>query len=221
MMGTRRPCLSSSSTMRGTAAAASSLLTVTRTSSDPARDSAAHCWTVEGTSAVSVLVMDCTTMGASEPTRTPPTTTVTVFLRGIIAMETISLSRGERGTAATTADSSAPAQSLRQVVVDDHDGEQHQEDERGLVDALFDAQADVAPHESFDEKEQDHAAIHNWDRQQVKDAEVQADPGGQFHQRRPTLLLRRVASVLCDTDRAGNHARRNLALHQLLGQFQN
>src|ERR1700683_4516651 len=35
-------------------------------------------------SAVSVFVMDCTTIGASEPTRTLPTTTVTVFLRGMI-----------------------------------------------------------------------------------------------------------------------------------------
>src|SRR5712671_6723259 len=85
-MGTRTPCLSSSSTMRGTAAAASSLLTVTRTSSDPARARAATCWTVEGTSAVSVFVMDCTTTGASEPTRTPPTTVVTVFLRWMVAI---------------------------------------------------------------------------------------------------------------------------------------
>src|SRR5258708_28902837 len=86
MRGTRRPSLSSCSTIWGTAGAASSLLTVTRTSSDPARASAAHCWTVEGTSAVSVLVIDCTTTGASEPTRTPPTTVVTVFLRGIVAI---------------------------------------------------------------------------------------------------------------------------------------
>src|SRR5580704_12731256 len=98
MMGTRRPCLSSSSTMRGTAAAASSLLTVTRTSSEPARARAAHCWTVEGISAVSVLVMDCTTIGASEPTRTPPTTAVTVFLRGIIAMGASILTRGNRAS---------------------------------------------------------------------------------------------------------------------------
>jgi len=49
--------------MWGTAAAASSLLTVTRTSSDPARASAATCCTVERMSAVSVFVMDCTTIG--------------------------------------------------------------------------------------------------------------------------------------------------------------
>src|ERR1700676_3823122 len=96
MMGTRTPCLSNSSTMRGTAAAASSLLTVIRTSSDPARANAAHCCTVEGMSAVSVLVIDCTTTGASEPTRTPSTTAVTAFLRGIVVMGASILAWGER-----------------------------------------------------------------------------------------------------------------------------
>src|ERR1700730_6229484 len=96
MMGTRTPCLSNCSTMRGTAAAASSLLTVIRTSSDPARANAAHCCTVEGMSAVSVFVIDCTTTGASEPTRTPPTMAVTVFLREIIAMGTFILPCGTK-----------------------------------------------------------------------------------------------------------------------------
>ena len=54
---------------------------VVRTSSDPASASSLHCVTVPAMSAVSVLVMDCTTIGASAPTRTPPTTAVTVFLR--------------------------------------------------------------------------------------------------------------------------------------------
>src|SRR5215467_10519764 len=89
MMGTWMPCLSSSSTMGATAAAASSLLTVTRTSSDPARARAATCLTVEVMSAVSVLVIDCTTTGAALPTRTPPIGAVTVFLRWIGAMETL------------------------------------------------------------------------------------------------------------------------------------
>jgi hypothetical protein len=43
---------------------------------------------------VSVLVIDCTTTGASEPTRMPPTTAVTVFLRGIIAMGAFILALG-------------------------------------------------------------------------------------------------------------------------------
>src|SRR5690606_30680305 len=63
------------SRMCGTALAASSLLTVMRTSSEPARASSATCMAVPSTSAVSVLVMDCTTTGASEPIVTPPTRT--------------------------------------------------------------------------------------------------------------------------------------------------
>ena len=53
--------------MCGTAAAASALFTVTRTISEPARASAATCCTVAAMSAVSVLVIDCTTIGASPP----------------------------------------------------------------------------------------------------------------------------------------------------------
>ena len=67
--------------MAGTAAAASSLLTVTRTISEPARARAATCSMVPGMSAVSVLVMDWTTTGTSQPTRTWPILTVGVFLR--------------------------------------------------------------------------------------------------------------------------------------------
>src|ERR1700674_465719 len=68
------------------ALAASSLLTVTRTTSLPARARAATCLTVPGTSAVSVLVMDCTITGAVLPTRTPPMAAMKVFLRWIWAM---------------------------------------------------------------------------------------------------------------------------------------
>src|SRR6267154_6027610 len=75
--------------MCGRAAAAASLLTVTRTNSEPARASAATCWMVPGISAVSVLVMDWTAMGASLPMRTPPTLAVWVFLRRKIAMEVL------------------------------------------------------------------------------------------------------------------------------------
>ena len=61
--------------MCGTAAAASLRSTVMRTSSDPARARAATWLTVASTSAVSVLVIDCTTIGAPPPTVTPPTST--------------------------------------------------------------------------------------------------------------------------------------------------
>ena len=64
----------------GTAAAAWSLLTVTRTNSLPASASSLTCATVASTFAVSVLVMDCTTTGLLPPTLTPPTSTATDFL---------------------------------------------------------------------------------------------------------------------------------------------
>src|ERR1700712_5755272 len=69
--------------MRGTAAAASSRSTVMRTISEPARASAATCAIVPSTSAVSVLVIDCTTIGAPPPTATLPTMTWVVLCRGL------------------------------------------------------------------------------------------------------------------------------------------
>src|SRR5215470_10213707 len=69
------------SLMYGTAAAASSRSTVMRTISDPARANAATCWAVDSTSAVSVLVIDWTTIGAPPPTVTLPTWTGTVLWR--------------------------------------------------------------------------------------------------------------------------------------------
>src|SRR5690349_3150391 len=83
--------------MSGTAAAASSLLTVTRTSSEPARAREATCSTVEATSAVSVLVMDCTTTGAYEPTRTVPMVQVTDLRRWIEAMWKVQFNRLDLG----------------------------------------------------------------------------------------------------------------------------
>src|SRR5882724_5795226 len=76
------PRLRRPSRICGTAAAASSRSTVIRTSSEPARDSAAICATVPSTSAVSVLVIDCTTIGAPPPTATLPTITCVVVCRG-------------------------------------------------------------------------------------------------------------------------------------------
>ena len=72
---------STSRTISGTARAASSLLTVTRTSSLPASASARTWAIVPGMSAVSVFVIDWTTTGRALPTWTLPTSTVTVRLR--------------------------------------------------------------------------------------------------------------------------------------------
>src|ERR1043166_2570325 len=81
MIGTGTPRRWSASTIRGTAAAASSLFTVTLTSSLPASASAAACAMVASTSAVSVLVIAWTTMGCRLPRGTGPTNTVGVGRR--------------------------------------------------------------------------------------------------------------------------------------------
>jgi hypothetical protein len=54
--------------------------------------SAATWRTVESTSAVSVLVMDCTTMGAPPPTVTFPTFTATDWRRGCTPASSMELS---------------------------------------------------------------------------------------------------------------------------------
>src|SRR6186997_2129907 len=77
------PRLRRPSRICGTAAAASSRSTVMRTISDPARDKAATCAIVPAISAVSVLVIDCTTIGAPPPTATLPTMTWVVLCRAL------------------------------------------------------------------------------------------------------------------------------------------
>src|SRR5690606_9349656 len=54
-----------------------------RTICEPARQSAATCVAVPAASAVSVFVIDCTTIGWSEPTLTLPTVAVTDLRRGL------------------------------------------------------------------------------------------------------------------------------------------
>src|SRR4051812_2822891 len=88
-MGTRTPNLYRVSTIFGTARAASSVLTVTRTSSEPACARAITWLTVDATSAVSVFVIDCTTIGLFPPTFTPPTLTAADFRRGAAAIFTL------------------------------------------------------------------------------------------------------------------------------------
>src|SRR5580765_2625817 len=81
MTGTATPRSASLRSISGTAAAAASVLTVTRTSRLPAWASCATWIAVASGSAVSVLVIDWTTTGWAEPTSTPPTSTETVGRR--------------------------------------------------------------------------------------------------------------------------------------------
>src|SRR6476646_1335889 len=81
MIGTSTPRPRTLRTISGTAAAASSELTVTRTSCEPACARRTTWIAVPSASAVSVLVIDWTTTGWEDPTRTPPTSTLTVGRR--------------------------------------------------------------------------------------------------------------------------------------------
>ena len=94
--GTSQSAARSRSRTCGTAAAASSVLTVTRTSSEPASASSRTWRAVASTSAVSVLVIDWTTTGAPPPTVTAPMRTATVLRRAAITSPS-----GPRSTAST------------------------------------------------------------------------------------------------------------------------
>src|SRR5580704_4364548 len=85
MIGALHPAASSRFLISGTAAAASGTFTVHRTISEPASASSIVCLNVASTSAVSVFVIDCTTIGAPPPTFTWPTFTPYVFRRGCSA----------------------------------------------------------------------------------------------------------------------------------------
>src|SRR6266700_1225193 len=74
------------SRMRGTCAAASAVLTVTRTSSEPARASSWTWVAVLWKSAVSVFVIDCTNTGAPPPISACPTRTWRVLCLGIFVI---------------------------------------------------------------------------------------------------------------------------------------
>ena len=91
MSGAVHPASSIRCLISGTAAAASGRFTVTRTISDPASASSMHCRAVARASAVSVIVIDCTTTGAPPPTCTTfagpePTLTPTVLCSLITLM---------------------------------------------------------------------------------------------------------------------------------------
>src|ERR1700691_3953959 len=77
------PRLRRPSRICGTAAAASSRSTVIRPIPEPPRDNAATWAIVPSISAVSVLVIDCTTIGAPPPTATLPTMTWVVLCRAL------------------------------------------------------------------------------------------------------------------------------------------
>src|SRR5258706_14905434 len=84
--GTSQPLASSRSRMCGICAAASAVLTVTRTISEPARASSNTWSAVRPASAVSVFVIDCTNTGAPPPISACPTRTWRVLCLGIFVI---------------------------------------------------------------------------------------------------------------------------------------
>ena len=73
-------------------------------------------------------------------------------------------------------------------------------------------QAQVALHHHLDQQHQNHAAVHDRDRQQVDDRQLQADHRHQ-HEERGRALARGVAGKLRDADRARQVLRGHAPLH--------
>src|SRR6202034_2169480 len=102
-----------------------------RTISDPARASAATCFAVPSASAVSVLVIDCTTTGAPPPTVTLPTLTATLRCRSAVPENSIMgnllvFSLAHKGRAANT-----DIALSRPVYEDQAGGDQHRRQGKG------------------------------------------------------------------------------------------
>src|SRR6476469_6975064 len=145
MTGTSTPRLSRSfRTMSGTAAAAASVFTVTRTSCDPAWASRATWIAVASASAVSVFVIDWTTTGCADPTSTPPTSTLTVGRR-----------RGRRLSGVAMARLAAEA--ADDVEAGHPDDEREQEHESDDVRQLLRAEADPGAEDAL-ERDHQHPA---------------------------------------------------------------
>src|SRR5690349_22362201 len=125
-------------TIRPSASASSVFGTATRTISQPADASAAICDVVASTSCVLVSVMDCTTTGAPPPIFTPPT-----LIWRSEAIPSSSLASAEAADVVRKAD--------------EHQHQEQRDSDRrhALVDLPPDR---TAPH-SFDDREEDVAAV--------------------------------------------------------------
>src|SRR3954447_15531050 len=195
MIGTSTPSPRTLRTISGTAAAAASVLTVTRTSCEPACASRATWIAVASASAVSVLVIDCTTTGCADPTRTPPTSTLTVGRR-----------RGRRLSGVTMA--RLAAETADDVEARHPDDEREQEHEADDVGELLGAEADPCSEDALERDHQHPTAVERRGRQDGHDGkDCRQDPGHiQRHDR--TAVPEDVADLGGDSDGAGDRRRR-------------
>src|SRR5580704_8870891 len=90
---------------------------------------------------------------------------------------------------------------LGDVVHHDEGEEQNQHHESDLINALLEFLLEIAPQQAFDAEQQDHASVEDGDRQQVHDAQVEADEGSQADDRLPAVHLRRFAGHARHADR--------------------
>src|SRR3954451_5341247 len=191
MIGTSTPRPRTFRTISGTAAAAASVFTVTRTSCDPACASRATWIAVASASAVSVFVIDCTTTGCADPTRMPPTSTLTVGRR-----------RGRRLSGVTMARLAAEA--ADDVEARHPDDEREQEHEADDVGELLGPEADPRSEDALERDHQHPTAVERRERQDVHDGKVgRQDPRDiQGHDR--TAVPEDVADLGGDADGAGH-----------------
>src|ERR1051325_7611845 len=89
----------------------------------------------------------------------------------------------------------------RQVVIDARDHQHEDDDEPGEQHLLLDAHAEVAAREPFERHDEDVSAVEDRNRQEVHEAEVQADHRHEAEERDPAER-RRLAGHLRDRDGA-------------------
>src|SRR3989442_15242063 len=149
--------------------AASRTGTAQRTMSQPAASSDQISSSVACTSRVSVLVIDCTVMGAPPPTLTLPIWICRVVRRLIMSPPSLSeeLERVDP----------------HQVVVARVDHEQHQQHEAELLGRLPLLERQRAAQDRLDHEEEEMPAVEHRHRQQVEHGQVHADEGGEDRQR--------------------------------------
>src|ERR671925_1590149 len=179
--------------------AASRTGTAQRTMSQPAASSDQISSSVACTSRVSVLVIDCTVIGAPPPTLTLPSWICRVVRRLIIR--------------ALPSEELEPPETV-QVVPQRIHHEQHQQDEAELLRGFALLERQRTPEDGLDEEEEQVTAVEHRHRQQVQDGEVHADEGGEDRQR-PQAFFRLSAGLRGDLDRPADVGRVDLPRDQL------
>src|SRR6185312_5308062 len=110
---------------------------------------------------------------------------------------------------------------LAYIVEDDEDEEGHKHDECGLVNLLLHVEVDFVAQYALDEEKQNHSTVEDREREQIQNAEVEADLAGKRELGHPALHLRGLAGHLRDADGAGKLGDGNLVNEDALQHFNN